>query len=104
MVTALVLMVLMLSSTLMYYAENDAQPDEFSSVPAAMWWSVATLTTVGYGDVYPVTELGRLMAAVVAVLGIGFVALPTGILGAAFVEEIQKESRKCPHCGREIGS
>jgi voltage-gated potassium channel len=70
-----------------------------------MWWAIATLTTVGYGDMYPVTVLGKLCASIIAVLGIGMFALPTGILGAGFVEAIQKhkEPRKtCPHCGKEL--
>jgi voltage-gated potassium channel len=71
-----------------------------------MWWSVATLTTVGYGDMYPVTAMGKFLASIVAVMGIGMFALPTGILGAGFVEAIQKTKQSkqtCPHCGKEIG-
>ena len=92
---------LICASSAMYYAEHAAQPQVFSSIPAAMWWSVATLTTVGYGDVFPVTPAGRLVASVVAVLGIGFFALPTAILGAGFAEAVsrQKLTPKCPHCG-----
>ena len=73
---------LLIASSLIYEVERIAQPDEFSSIPAAMWWAVVTLTTVGYGDVFPVTDLGRLIGAIIAVLGIGMVALPTGIIGA----------------------
>jgi voltage-gated potassium channel len=80
---------LLISSSLMYFAESEAQPDKFSSIPASMWWGIVTLTTVGYGDVYPVTAAGKVLSAVISVLGIGVVALPTGILGAAFVEEMQ---------------
>ena len=97
---------LLITSSLMYYAEHDAQPKIFSSIPTSMWWSVATVTTVGYGDVYPITPLGRLLASFSAILGIGFFALPTAILGSGFIEEVQKDkelrSRKCPHCGREL--
>ena len=83
-VTASVMGILLIcASSVMYYAENEAQPQVFSSIPASMWWSVATLTTVGYGDVFPVTPVGRLVAGVVAVLGIGFFALPTAILDPA---------------------
>lgn len=100
------LFMLLFSSSLMYYAEHTAQPKQFSSIPAAMWWAIATLTTVGYGDVYPVTVLGRLLASVIAVLGIGMFALPTGILGAAFVEEVESEKVStcnfCPHCGESL--
>jgi voltage-gated potassium channel len=104
--SALMALLLVFSSSLLYYCENAVQPDAFSSIPATMWWSVATLTTVGYGDIFPVTLLGKVFASVIAVLGIGMFALPTGILGAGFVEAIQKnKGRKslCPHCGKEIG-
>jgi len=100
----ILLILLVISSCLMYYAENEAQPDRFSSIPMAMWWAVTTLTTVGYGDVLPVTLIGRLMGALIAILGIGMFALPTGILGAGFVEEMErrKQPRCCPHCGKEL--
>ena len=95
---------LVCASSVIYFAEHDAQPQVFSSIPASMWWSAATLTTVGYGDVYPVTPLGRLVAAVVAVLGIGFFALPTAILGAGFMEVVshRRNPPRCPHCGESI--
>ena len=63
--------VLVIAASLMFFAESNAQPDKFSSIPAAMWWSVVTLTTVGYGDTVPMTTMGRLLAAVIAVSGIG---------------------------------
>lgn len=106
MLTLVFIAILMLiSSSLMYFAEREAQPDKFSSIPAAMWWAVATLTTVGYGDVYPVTALGRCVAAIIAVLGIGLFALPAGVLGAAFLDELQQKREGttcCPHCGKEL--
>jgi voltage-gated potassium channel len=82
--------VLLVSSTLMYFAEADAQPDKFGSIPRAMWWCIITLTTVGYGDVYPVTILGRFMSGFVALAGIGLIAMPTGILAAAFSDVVQR--------------
>jgi len=87
-----------------YFAEREAQPDAFSSIPAAMWWAVTTLTTVGYGDVYPITVLGKLFGAVVAVTGVGLFALPTGILAGGFAEEMQRRRvpRVCPHCGKAL--
>jgi voltage-gated potassium channel len=103
--TAVMLLLLSFSSSAIYYCERSTQPEQFSSIPASLWWAVATLTTVGYGDVYPITTLGKIFAGIVAIIGIGMVALPTGILGAGFVEEIQKkkDARKtCPHCGKEI--
>ena len=81
------------ASTALYYAERTAQPDEFGSIPAAMWWAVATLTTVGYGDMYPVTVAGKIAGAIVAFLGIALFAIPTGILAAAFEEENSKRHK-----------
>jgi len=101
------LILLLISSCLMYLAEHEAQPEAFSSIPAAMWWSVTTLTTVGYGDICPVTAEGKALAAAVAILGIGVFALPTGIIGAGFVEEMQDRKNRppvktCPHCGGRL--
>ncbi len=96
---------LVLASALMYFAEHLAQPEAFASIPEAMWWSIITLTTVGYGDVSPVTPLGKVMAGVIAIMGIGMFALPAGILGSGFLEEIQRRNNKpqvCPHCGEEL--
>lgn len=105
--TIVLVLLLIISSSLMYFAENQAQPEAFPDIPSAMWWSVVTLTTVGYGDVYPITLAGKVLASVIAVLGIGMVALPTGIIGASFVEGVEqkrkkKTSIKCPHCGGKI--
>lgn len=80
-------MVLMLASSLcMYGLEHEAQPENFSNAFSGIWWSVSTLLTVGYGDIYPVTVGGRIMAIVIAFLGVGMVAIPTGIISAGFVE------------------
>ncbi len=101
----IVLLLLVVASSLMYYVENPVQPDAFSSIPAAMWWGVATLTTVGYGDIYPITAVGRTLGAVIAVLGVGMVALPTGIISSGFMEEMQRNEDKkitCPHCGEDF--
>ncbi|MFP6869595.1 MAG: ion transporter [Nitrospinota bacterium] len=98
---------LVVTSSSMSFIENSAQPKVFSSIPAAMWWAVVTLTTVGYGDVYPVTLLGKLIGSLIALLGIGMVALLAGILGSGFVEEYQQkqgEPMLCPHCGKPINS
>lgn len=102
----LMAMILVVAASLMYMAEGDAQPEVFSSIPATLWWGIMTLTTVGYGDVYPITALGKLTAAVIAVAGIGLFALPAGIVGSAFIElrEQQKAPRQevCPHCGKHL--
>ncbi len=83
-------MLLLFSATALYVVEGDDQPEAFGSIPRAMWWSVATLTTVGYGDVYPVSLLGRVLAGVTAITGIGLIAMPAGILAAAFSDVLQK--------------
>ncbi|MEC7118327.1 MAG: ion transporter [Pseudomonadota bacterium] len=87
------LLLLTVSSSALYLIEGGVQPEAFGSIPRAMWWSVATLTTVGYGDVYPVTAAGRLLAAFTAIAGIGLIAMPTGILAAAFSDAMQ-DARK----------
>ena len=100
----LLTLTLIFSSVLMYFAESEAQPQYFSSIPAAMWWAVMTLTTVGYGDIRPITVLGKLIASVVAVLGIGVFAIPTAILGSGFLKQLEgnHRSQKCPHCGKDL--
>ncbi|HMB49575.1 MAG TPA: ion transporter [Natronoarchaeum rubrum] len=95
---------LVAASSAMYFAERGAQPEAFSSIPAAMWWGVITLTTVGYGDVYPVTPLGRVLGGFISVLGVAVFALPTAILVEGFREVLGRRGDvvECPHCGREI--
>jgi voltage-gated potassium channel len=102
--TALTSVLLIVASSIMYFAEGEAQPDKFSSIPASMWWAVSTLTTVGYGDVYPVTVLGRVAGGFLALLGIGLFALPTAILGSGLVEAVQsaRSAQLCPHCGKPV--
>lgn len=109
-ILVMILMLLLFSSSLMYVVETEAQPDKFPDIPSAMWWGVATLTTVGYGDVFPVTGLGKLLGGFIAFLGIGMFALPTGILASGFAEEIRRRREKengcppCPHCGGDVSS
>lgn len=93
---------LLVSSSVMYEAEHDAQPDKFSSIPEAMWWGVVTLGTVGYGDVYPVTTLGKVLGGVSIVAGIAFLAMPTAIIASGFLQQLEKSraARPCPHCGK----
>lgn len=85
--------VLVLGATALYWVEGDIQPAQFGSIPRALWWAVITLTTIGYGDAYPVTALGKAMAAGVAFAGIGLIAMPTGILAAAFSEAVREQRR-----------
>ncbi|PLX07582.1 MAG: potassium channel protein [Marinilabiliales bacterium] len=98
-------LILLIASFIMYFVEKDAQPDAFPNILAAFWWAVATLTTVGYGDIYPITGIGKVISGIIAILGIGLVALHTGIVSAGFIEKIgkdKKEKKTCPHCGEEI--
>ncbi|WP_027002899.1 potassium channel family protein [Hugenholtzia roseola] len=106
---------LIIAATLMYYIEGEENP-HFPNIINTLWWAVVTMTTVGYGDVVPITGLGKLLNGVIAFLGIGIVALPTSILSAGFLEKLQeaKKLRKrhthknaypydyCPHCGKKL--
>lgn len=74
----------------MHLAEHDAQPEKFGTIPDAMWWAVVTLTTVGYGDVVPITPLGKVIAGVIAIMGLGMLALPVGIIATSFAEVIHR--------------
>jgi voltage-gated potassium channel len=86
-----IIMTLMLASSLcMYSLEHDAQPDVFKNAFSGMWWSVSTLLTIGYGDIYPVTPLGQILGMAITFLGVGMVAIPTGIISAGFVEQYQR--------------
>jgi voltage-gated potassium channel len=90
----------LLAASSVYYAESAAQPTAFSSIPQSLWWAGVTITTVGYGDVYPVTPLGRLLGVVVSLLGVGVAAVPSSILVSGFLEETGPEREACPHCGK----
>jgi voltage-gated potassium channel len=120
MLAALAVFVLLVaSSSLIYFIEREAQPEHFGSIPEAMWWSVVTLTTVGYGDVYPATVLGKVLGGIISLLGIGLIALPAGILASGFQEAVKKKQQLgeeddeeggdekekgqyCPHCGERL--
>jgi voltage-gated potassium channel len=112
---------LLVAATMMFYIESSIQPDAFPNILATMWWAVATLTTIGYGDVFPLTGWGRLLSGIIAILGIGLVALPTGIISGGFIEELTRRRRQreegpgapaapaplpsadvCPHCGASL--
>ena len=110
----IVCLLMLIASVIMYNVENAAQPDKFSNALSGLWWAIATLTTVGYGDIYPVTAVGKVLSAVIAVLGIGLVAVPTGIISAGFMEQIESpkeetseknkdnEKQYCPYCGHHL--
>ena len=85
---------ILFSASAIYYLENEAQPDKFSSITESVWWATISLATVGYGDVYPITVGGKIFATIISLVGIGVVAIPTGVISASFVEEIYKERIK----------
>ena len=85
---------ILFSASAIYYLENEAQPDKFSSITESVWWATISLATVGYGDVYPITVGGKIFATIISLVGIGVVAIPTGVISASFVEEIYKERLK----------
>lgn len=84
------MLLLIVASSLVYFVERAAQPEAFASIPHAMWWGLATLTTVGYGDVTPITTLGRLFGGIVTILGVGMFALPAGILASGYARELRR--------------
>jgi voltage-gated potassium channel len=102
----LITFVIIIASCLMYFAEHSTQPDKFSSIPATMWWAVVTVTSIGYGDMVPISTLGKTLSGIISFMGLAIFALPAGIITAGFLEEINKTKRKkhinCPHCHQPI--
>jgi voltage-gated potassium channel len=99
-----IIFLLLISSSLVFYVEQSAQPDVFSSIPNSLWWGVNAMTTVGYGDMHPITPFGKVLGGLVAILGVSIFALPTGILASGFAEQIRgkrtvNDKVVCPHCG-----
>ena len=88
------ILTILFSASAIYYLENEAQPEKFSSITESIWWATVSLATVGYGDVYPITVGGKLFATLISLVGIGVVAIPTGVISASFVEEIRIEKGK----------
>lgn len=104
---AMIGIIWLFSSILLYIVEHEAQPDKFPSIPASLWWGVVTLTSVGYGDAYPITPLGKFFGGITAFLGVALFALPTGIFAASFSEELARQRHKqgeccCPNCGCDL--
>jgi voltage-gated potassium channel len=89
----LLVITILVSASLLYLAEAEAQPDKFGSIPRSVWWAIVTLTTVGYGDAYPVTPLGRFLAGIIAIVGVMMIALPTGIFASSFSEAMERRQR-----------
>jgi voltage-gated potassium channel len=102
----MVLFLIIIASCLLFFAEHNAQPDSFSSIPATMWWAVVTLTTTGYGDMHPITTLGKTLAGIIMLTGVALFALPAGIITVGFLEEFRSikkyKGRNCPHCGMPL--
>jgi voltage-gated potassium channel len=102
----LILFFITIASCLLYFAEHNAQPKVFSSIPATFWWAVVTATSVGYGDMVPITAFGKTLSGMISLLGLAVFALPAGIITAGFLEEIRKIKKpkvhNCPHCGMPL--
>lgn len=102
-VSSMMFLVLIFSSTLLYIAEHAVPGTDFTSIPAAIWWGISTLTTIGYGDMVPVTPLGRFFGALSAIVGVGIFALPTALLGASFYHEVaRRRERQIQKIGEEV--
>lgn len=86
--------VMLFSAIIMYTVENPVQPEQFPNVISSLWWAICTLTTVGYGDVYPITHVGRFFASLISLVGIGIIAIPTGIIAAGFNQVITREKEE----------
>jgi voltage-gated potassium channel len=89
-------------AALLYQVEHAVQPDKFSSIPETIWWAIVTLTTIGYGDITPITPLGKALASGIVLVGIGIFALPTAIMTASILEAGADQSSRCPHCGNHL--
>lgn len=102
----LTMFLIIIASCLVYFAEHIKNPNQFTSIPATMWWAVVTLTTVGYGDMVPITLLGKVFASLILIAGVALLALPAGIITSGFLDEMRKMRQprefRCPHCGKPI--
>ncbi|WP_412478497.1 ion transporter [Azonexus sp. IMCC34839] len=101
---ALMLIAVYCLAALLFMVEHSVQPDKFSSIPETLWWAVVTLTTIGYGDITPITPLGKLLAGAGAIFGIGIFALPTAVMTAAILDAGTDAEANCPHCGHRLDS
>ena len=89
-------------AAILFSVEHSAQPSKFSSIPETLWWAVVTLTTIGYGDMAPITPLGKLLSAMISMVGIGVFALPTAIITASILDAGADHHKSCPHCGGKL--
>ncbi len=101
----LAIFLIIIASCFLYFAEHNETDTKFTSIPATLYWAVVTLTSTGYGDMVPTTDIGKLLTGIIVLSGVAFFALPAGIITAGFLEEFRSEKRskklKCPHCGHE---
>lgn len=101
-----IIFLLLIFSSLMFFVEHDAQPKKFASIPDSLWWGVNAMTTVGYGDIHPITPLGKVLGGLFSILGVSIFALPTGILASGFAEHVRSyrkpKTTTCPHCGKDF--
>jgi len=105
----LIIFLIIIASCALYFAEHlypSEEKSQFTSIPATLWWAVVTLTTTGYGDMYPLTTLGRIIAGIIMLTGVAFFALPAGIIVAGFLDELKfirkYKGHNCPHCGKPL--
>lgn len=105
-VAAILVVVVIVSSGLMYVVEHPAQPEQFSNVFSSMWWTLETLTMISYDDMAPITPIGKFLGVMIGLMGIGMFAMPAGILASAFIDQLKKRSaekfRCCPKCGAAV--
>jgi len=97
-----IITLMIISSAIMFNFENQAQPTVFRTIFDSLWWASSTFTTVGYGDIYPVTALGKFLSAIISLFGIALIAIPTGIIASGFTEIHRRKERICPTCGHHI--
>ncbi len=102
----LIFFLIIIAACLVYFAEHRVQPEVFTSIPATIWWSIITVTTVGYGDMIPVTLLGKIFTSIISLMGLAILALPAGIITAGFLNETGKLKKQkteiCPHCKKAL--
>lgn len=102
----IILSLIIVAACVVYFAEHPAQPEKFSSIPATLWWAIITVTSVGYGDMVPITVMGKTLTGLISLLGLAVFALPAGIITAGFLDETRKvkadKDNICPHCGKPL--
>ena len=122
-IMGLIFIIMIIASFIMFYAEHKDNAEYFPNVLSCLWWAIVTMTTIGYGDVYPITTAGKVVGSIMALLGIGLVAMPTGIISAGFLEKIAEKKKEekdkgkeepkenisennqkhyCPYCGHKL--